>query len=53
MEKREALYGRLNKWLLVAFIAINYGMGIWNVVRGDTFHYVLAFSSVLLIKTPP
>lgn len=49
MEKREALYGRLNKWLLVAFIAINYGMGIWNVVRGDTFHYVLAFSSVLFV----
>lgn len=49
MEKREALYGRLNKWLLIAFIAINYGMGIWNVVHGDTFHYVLAFSSVLFV----
>ena len=49
MEKREALYGRLNKWLLVAFIAINYGMGIWNVVRGDTFHYVLAFASALFV----
>ena len=49
MEKREALYGRLNKWLLIAFIAINYAMGIVNVARGDTFHYVLAFSSVLFV----
>lgn len=49
MEKREALYGRLNKWLLIAFIAINYGMGIVNVARGDTFHYVLAFSSVVFV----
>ena len=49
MEKREALYGRLNKWLLVAVIAINSGMGIWNVVRGDTFHYVLAFASALFV----
>lgn len=49
MEKREAMYGRLNRYLLAAYLAVNLGMGVLDVVRGDVFHYVLAFCSVLFI----
>ena len=49
MEKREARYSKMNKYLLIVFLALNLGMGVLDVVRGDVFHYVLAFCSVLFI----
>lgn len=49
MEKREAFYRKLNKYLLAAYIIVNVFMGILDVYRGDTFHYTLAFGSLLFI----
>jgi hypothetical protein len=49
MEKREALYGRLNRYLLILYLAINLGMGVLDIYRGDVFHYMLAFGSLLFI----
>ena len=47
MQKREALYGRINRYLLWVYIAINLFMAVLDLYRGDVFHYMLAFGSLL------
>lgn len=49
MQKREALYGKLNRYLLWAYIAINLFMAVLDIFRGDVFHYILAFGALLFI----
>ncbi len=49
MQKREALYGRINRYLLWVYIAINLFMAVLDIYRGDVFHYMLAFGSLLFI----
>lgn len=49
MEKRERSYARLNIWLRIAYALINAGLGVYNVIMGYPYYYLLAFGALLFI----